>query len=228
MRNQNVVTMVWLEGFNTESSGPESVVLRKRSNFLVPFFQGFFLILLMNIHIMNSPLQNSLNLFSYCPKCGSDNTLENVANSIQCARCGLVYYLNPSVAVVALLRNEKEEILFTKRKFDPQKGKYDFPGGFVDMGESLEHALERELMEELNLEIVNPIYFGSFPTVYPFKGCTYYPVDTVFECTVKDWSCLRTGDDVEAVCFRSVFKILDEELAFPSHRLIVKELQSNT
>ena len=44
-------------------------------------------------------------------------------------------------------------VLLIKRKYDPYKGKWAIPGGFVKNEESLEEAVERELQEETGIKI---------------------------------------------------------------------------
>ncbi len=56
--------------------------------------------------------------------------------------------------VAAVISNPRGEILLTQRLPDAhQGGLWEFPGGKVEINESAEHALKRELMEEVGLEI---------------------------------------------------------------------------
>ncbi len=165
--------------------------------------------------------------FRYCPQCGRQENFSYNDNKILCLSCEYSFYINPTAAVVALLFNENRELLLSERKGDPHKGKFDFPGGFVSINESLEDALHREIKEELNLEIEDLEYYASCPTVYEFEGLIYHPVDVVYKCTAKDWKVLKAGDDVNSVCFKSVFDVAEEELAFSTNKLIIKRLQSD-
>ena len=66
-------------------------------------------------------------------------------------------FRNPSLAVDAIcLRAGGSEILLIKRGRTPWKGKFAFPGGFVDYGEDPEIAVLRELLEETGIEGSNP------------------------------------------------------------------------
>ena len=63
---------------------------------------------------------------------------------------------NILVTVDALVFYKNEEhlqLLLVKRKFDPNKGMWAFPGGFVEDDEEIEHAAMRELQEETGLTI---------------------------------------------------------------------------
>jgi 8-oxo-dGTP diphosphatase len=55
-----------------------------------------------------------------------------------------------------------DEIILLRRAFDPGKGLWTFPGGFVDLGESVEQAAHRETREELAITIE----LGSLVGVY--------------------------------------------------------------
>jgi 8-oxo-dGTP diphosphatase len=67
-----------------------------------------------------------------------------------CPRCGWVLFSDPKVAVAALL-SIGDRILLCRRAIDPGLGKWSFPAGFVDRGEEVRSALEREVAEETGL-----------------------------------------------------------------------------
>ena len=56
----------------------------------------------------------------------------------------------PRVAVDAVLVHEGKLVLVRRGK-EPFRGRYALPGGFVEFGESLEEAVEREVLEETGL-----------------------------------------------------------------------------
>lgn len=55
---------------------------------------------------------------------------------------------SPALSVDAILFDAQGRLLLIKRKFPPFQGQYALPGGFVDYGETVEHAVARELLEE--------------------------------------------------------------------------------
>ena len=63
----------------------------------------------------------------------------------------------PIVGVGAVVLDGRR-VLLVKRGHEPSKGEWSLPGGAVDVGETLEQALRREIREETCLEIdVGPI-----------------------------------------------------------------------
>ena len=66
-----------------------------------------------------------------------------------------LYPSQPVVGVGAVVISE-DKILLEKRKNEPGKGKWSIPGGLVDLGESPEQAVIREVMEETCLEVDAP------------------------------------------------------------------------
>lgn len=81
-----------------------------------------------------------LDPFGYCPHCGSARFVDNNAQSKRCLDCGLIYYINPKAAVVALITNDEGDILVCRRAKEPARGTLDLPGGFTDLDETAEEA----------------------------------------------------------------------------------------
>ncbi len=90
-------------------------------------------------------MEHPFSQFKYCPKCGSVHFEINNEKSKRCADCEFVYYFNPSAATVALIMNERNELLVCRRAKDPAKGTLDLPGGFIDMAETGEEGVSREV-----------------------------------------------------------------------------------
>lgn len=115
-------------------------------------------------------MSHVLDKFQFCPVCGSSHFEINNIKSKKCKDCGFSYYLNPSSATVALILNSKEELLAVRRKKDPAKGALDLPGGFVDMDETGEEGMAREVKEETGLDATEVKYQFSYPNLYLYIG----------------------------------------------------------
>ena len=158
----------------------------------------------------------------FCPFCGASAPVYDGKKALRCKACGRRQFINAVAAVAVILRNERGEILLTRRAHDPGKGLLDLPGGFVDAMETVEQAVCREVKEELNVALENISYLTSFPNEYLFEGRITYTADLAFAATVKDWSSLQPADDVATVEFYAPNQIPMEELAFNSIRQILQ------
>ena len=104
-----------------------------------------------------------LDKFKYCPVCGADNFTENDDKSKKCHKCGFRYYLNAVSAVAGFIVDDNNRLLLCRRAKEPLKGTLDLPGGFVDIGETAEDAIRREVKEELNLHTDSIRFLFSIP-----------------------------------------------------------------
>ena len=143
-------------------------------------------------------MENTLpkNTIHYCPKCGSSEFSFKEDQSFLCGKCQFHIYINSAAAVAALIVNDKGEILFTKRAVEPHKGFLDLPGGFVDIMETSEDALVREIKEELNLDIEEFQYFMSSPNEYIFGGLSVFTLDLAYICKLNSFNHIHAKDDI--------------------------------
>lgn len=77
-------------------------------------------------------------------------------------------YPHPAITadcVVFAGRGEKAQVLLIKRKFDPCKGMWAFPGGFMNIDETADAAAVRELYEETGLRLTDVHQIGAFSRV---------------------------------------------------------------
>jgi 8-oxo-dGTP diphosphatase len=121
----------------------------------------------------------------------------------------------PLLTVDALIIHE-EKIVLIKRKNPPYKDMFALPGGFVDIGETVEEAVAREAKEETNLdvEIVSLLGIYSDPKRDP-RG------HTVSMCFIVVGSGdLKAGDDAGDVGLFDIYSV--PELAF-DHKKIVED-----
>lgn len=122
-----------------------------------------------------------MSFFNFCPNCSSKNFKFENNRRFECSDCKMVYFHNVAAAV-AIIIERGDEILFTVRNNEPQKGKLDFPGGFTDPNETAEETCSREIKEELNIDI-SPSdfkYFCSQPNDYNYRNIPYKTEDLIF------------------------------------------------
>jgi len=160
-------------------------------------------------------------LWQYCPYCGIKSFHASADNSMHCEACRKKFYINASSAVACIIENMQSEILLARRAFEPAKGMLDLPGGFVNLDETAENAVKREIKEELNLETTSIQYIGSSPNHYLYGEMVYFTLDLGFKCLVKDFTNLRVADDVASYIFLPPQQINLQEICFPSIRNIL-------
>lgn len=163
-------------------------------------------------------MEHPLAQFRFCPKCGSTHFEVHNGKSKHCADCGFTYYFNPSSATVALIRNERGDLLVCRRAKDPAKGTLDLPGGFVDMFETGEEGVIREVREETGLDVVRAQYLFSLPNLYLYSGFLVHTLDMFFSCTVADAGRFHAMDDAADAFFLSLRDIRLEDFGLDSVR----------
>ncbi len=120
-----------------------------------------------------------------------------------------------------------DTVLVAVRAHHPGKGLLDFPGGFVDPGESLETALARELKEELCVDVSSMAYLTSAPNDYLYKNVPYTTCDAYFICQVESYEGMTANDDISSFQWVNIHKVEDKEFAFESSRHVVKQLRNS-
>lgn len=161
----------------------------------------------------------------YCPKCGNTSLNWNNINKWSCDQCGFSLYNNVAGAVAVIIRWE-DRLFFTQRNRDPQKGKLDLPGGFVDPNETAEETCTRELFEELQLEIDQKHlrYVGSRPNIYLYNQIEYRTLDLFYEYKVKeDLKVEIEESEIQDYLWVSISELNYDELAFESQKDFLKK-----
>lgn len=167
------------------------------------------------------------NQSNFCPRCGANTFVAKSNKELMCDSCGYRYFHNVAAATAALIICDGE-LLLANRAFEPAKGLFDFPGGFVDPDESLESGLLRELKEELSwrpaVQQIN-YFFSSFNT-YEFAKVTYKTVDAFFIIRLDAKPEFAVLDDVAYVKWFTIDDIDMESLAFAPVKEAVRKLQA--
>ena len=160
--------------------------------------------------------QHPLAKFRYCPLCGSGRFVENNFKSKRCEACGFVYYFNPSSSTVAVIVNEKNELLVVRRAKEPAKGTLDLPGGFCDCYETSEEGVVREVKEETGLTVESSQFLFSIPNIYPYGGLDIHTIDLFFLCRVADTKGATAMDDAGEVLWLPWEEVKAEDFGLKS------------
>lgn len=163
--------------------------------------------------------------FNFCPACRSDEIHFLQSKLIHCKSCDFRYFHNIAAAVCGLIRHG-DEVLFAVRAREPSAGLLDFPGGFADPGESLEQALQREIREELGLDITPGRYLFSNANTYHYEGVIYRTTDALFEILLPEKPAIEAADDVAAVRWLRLKDVASKEIAFDSVREAITLLRN--
>jgi len=111
---------------------------------------------LVGLHLRNWYLQNR-----FCGTCGTRTQRKSDERAVVCPACNAVVYpkISPAI-IVAILSNDK---ILLARNSNFVGGWYSLVAGFVDVGETLEETVRREVKEEVGLDVWNIRYYKSQP-----------------------------------------------------------------
>ncbi len=117
----------------------------------------------------------------YCAKCGSKTQVSNAGHSRRCINqdCLREHFprLDPAVIFSIVNRSGPDERLLLARQAVWDEGRYSVIAGFVEPGETLEHAVRREAFEEVGLKLDSVKYHASQP--WPFPSSIMLGFETV-------------------------------------------------
>lgn len=104
--------------------------------------------------------------FKYCPFCGEASLarLQPPGDDRQrliCTRCDEIFYENPKPVVSAVIERDGK-VLLARRAQGLHTGRWDLPGGFVELDETAEEAVLREVLEEVGCRIGLRGILGAF------------------------------------------------------------------
>ena len=103
----------------------------------------------------------------HCGVCGSPTAPRSAGHVLRCtsSACGEDFFPRLDPAIIVLV-SEGEQVLLGRQASWPS-GRYSALAGFVEVGESLEAAVQREVEEETGVRVTAAHYFGSQPWPFP-------------------------------------------------------------
>ncbi len=157
--------------------------------------------------------------YRFCPRCGGALEKRVVKTSepkrLVCHSCAFIFYQDPKVVAGTLFTLDGGVVLL-KRGVEPAFGKWVFPGGYVDRGESVQAAAVRETREESQLEVT----LGPLLNVYSYAGSAN--VIVVYTATVIGGTLAAADESIEAKTF-AFSEIPWDDLAFESTKDALKD-----
>ena len=123
----------------------------------------------------------------------------------------------PWISTDSVVFDERGRVLLIRRKNDPFKGRYAFPGGFIEVGETAETAALRELKEETGIEADNLRLIGVYSD--PKRDPRHHSITVAYLVSVEGQT-PTAGDDAAAAEF--VHDATKEKLAF-DHDVILRD-----
>ena len=110
-------------------------------------------------------LLNFKNEKRFCAKCGGVLKDDPYFTALSCTECGKQYFPQLEPAIITLV-SRGDELLLARHKKSTE-GFFSCIAGFVEMGETIENAVVREIKEETNLKVKNIRYVGSQSWPFP-------------------------------------------------------------
>lgn len=158
----------------------------------------------------------------FCYACGGLLQTQFVPSEgkdrLVCQQCGQINYLDPKVSACTIPVID-DRVLLTRRAIDPGRGLWVFPGGYMERGETVPQAAERETFEEVNLRVRATRPVG----VYSYINSVVVVV--VYHCEVLEGVPVAKSETLEVRLF-GMDEIPWGQLAFPSTRDALRDFVS--
>jgi len=108
----------------------------------------------------------------FCANCGHSSDIVRGGWSRRCPRCSSEYFPRVDPVVIMLVERDGKVLLGRQPHYPP--GRYSALAGFVEVGESIEDAVAREVKEEAGVDVGSVRYVASQPWPFPSSlmiGC---------------------------------------------------------
>jgi 8-oxo-dGTP diphosphatase len=102
------------------------------------------------------------------------------------------------VAVGVMVQNDGRYLLAQRPAGKPYEGYWEFPGGKLEAGESVEAALSRELHEELGIDVTSCALWRTLEHDYP------HAYVRLFFCKVTEWRGEPLGREGQAIAWQTL------------------------
>jgi 8-oxo-dGTP diphosphatase len=113
----------------------------------------------------------------------------------------------PLLATDCVIRDDEGRIVLIRRQNDPFKGGYALPGGFVGIGETVEAACRREVLEETGLSVGALKLVGVYSD--PRRDPRGHSVSVAFTTLLPGTARPQAGSDASAAMWVADWRSLD-------------------
>jgi 8-oxo-dGTP diphosphatase len=127
----------------------------------------------------------------------------------------------PLLTTDCVIRDKAGRVLLIRRKNEPFKGAYALPGGFVDVGETVEAACRREVAEETGLAVSELRLVGVYSD--PGRDPRGHTVSVAFAARLPESPQPQPGSDAAAAEWIADWS--GQKLAFDHARIIADALK---
>jgi NADH pyrophosphatase NudC (nudix superfamily) len=162
--------------------------------------------------------------FRFCPRCGGRLADPDNDSGAHCENCDKTWYHNAApTAGCVIVRDGKA--LVTKRAREPEKGRFDIPGGFLEHDEDPVSAVKREVAEELSMEIDVGYddLLQAVPHRYGASGDWVLAMGFIARSSSGD---PQPADDVEEIRWVGIEELDDIDFAWDHDKELVKRAMS--
>ncbi len=138
------------------------VILQNSKDFRVFELRKILILIPDNLALMLIYCKQMLEYYirnQFCGSCGNKTRLNSENKFLTCPKCQHEIY--PHIAPCVMVRIDKNDQILLARGINFVPNSWGLIAGFVEVGETLEEALIREVKEEVGITITDIKYFGS-------------------------------------------------------------------
>jgi NAD+ diphosphatase len=115
---------------------------------------------------------------THCPQCGAPTVNAMAGWERHCTIDGTAHYPRTDPAVIVVIADAEDRLLLARQQVWPEH-RFSLVAGYVEPGETAEHAVAREVLEEVGLTVGQPEFLGSQPWPFPASLMLCYRVDSL-------------------------------------------------
>ena len=157
----------------------------------------------------------------HCARCGTRLVRRYVREEKRkrhvCPRCRRITYVNPKVVAGLIPVLPDGRVLLLKRNIEPGFGRWSYPAGYQELGESVLTAARRETWEEVGVKVTSVRFLG----IYSYKDAGV--VTVVYVGKLSRTAKPRPSSEALISDFFEWKKVPWKELAFRSTREALKD-----